>query len=528
MIIKIKIKEKNMKNIETNKKQIDKYTIILTLIMLIGIVTRIIGLGKIPIGINVDEAGTMYDAYTIANYGTDRFGSTYPVYMINYGGGQSALYTYLAAVFIKLFRFNLTVVRLPALLFSILYLIFGFLITKNLKNKKMALLVEFLIVICPWHFMQSRWALDCNLLSSMLLMSIYILTKAVESKSKKKYFLAGIFFGITLYTYALSYIIIPILLLILLGYMLYAKKIKISDIIVLGISLGLLAIPLILSLLVNYGVIEEIRLLFMSILKMWVFRNGEINLSNILHNVVVLIKSMFAFDINDYNAFTIFGTLYYISIPFTIFGFIDSIKNVKKDFKEKNISLDIVMLANFLSVCICNILVEAGINRINAIYISLIYYTALGIMYVSENREKIFKFIIIVYIIIYIAFLTYYFGIYGKENTNLSFNNDAVGVVKYIEKNEKFDGKKINFRLYAIQPYIYTLIGNEMPPQEFMNTAVIQRGVVLAYGRYVFYDNKINDDTIYVIQNDENTKNILKKNGFKVEEYNKNIDILYK
>ena len=77
------------------------------------------------LGINVDEAGTMYDAYTIANYGTDRFGNAYPVYFINYGGGQSALYTYLSAILIKICGFSLTVVRLPALIFSILYMIFA-------------------------------------------------------------------------------------------------------------------------------------------------------------------------------------------------------------------------------------------------------------------------------------------------------------------------------------------------------------------------------------------------------------------
>ena len=261
---------------------------------------------------------------------------------------------------------------------------------------------------------------------------------------------------------------------------------------------------------------------------MWVFRSGEVNLNNILHNIVILIKSMFAFDYNDYNSFPIFGTLYYISIPFALFGFIDSVKNIKKDIKEKKLSLDIIMLANFLSVCVCNILVESGINRINAIYISLIYYTAIGIMYVSENRDKIFKFIIAIYIIFYIAFLAYYFGAYGKENTNLSFNNDAVEVVKYIEGNEKFDRKIINFRVRAIQPYIYTLIGNETSPQEFMSTAVIYGGGVWSYGRYVFYNNTIDDNMIYIVDNDENTKNILLENGFKVEEYSENIDILYK
>lgn len=132
------------------------YWAILVLIMLIGIVTRIIKLGEIPIGINVDEAGIMYDSYCIANYGTDRFDNSYPVYMINYGGGQSALYTYIASIFIKIFGFSLTVVRLPALVFSILYMIFAFLLTKDMKNKKLAIVLEFLIVIVPWHFMRIK------------------------------------------------------------------------------------------------------------------------------------------------------------------------------------------------------------------------------------------------------------------------------------------------------------------------------------------------------------------------------------
>ena len=510
------------------KEKVDKYIIILVTVMLFGIITRVVGLGQIPIGINVDEAGTMYDAYAIANYGTDRFGNIYPVYMINYGGGQSALYTYLAAILIKVFGFSLTVVRIPAFIFSILFMIFGFLLTKEFKDKKLAILVEFLIVICPWHFMQSRWALDCNLLSSMLLISIYILTRAVNKKSKILYFLAGLFFGITLYTYALSYIIIPIILLILFTYMLYIKKIKVSDIIIFGISLGLLAVPLILSVLVNYGIIKEIKLPFVSILKMWTFRATEINFTNIPHNILYLIKSMFTFDIDDYNAFPIFGTLYYISIPFVVIGFIDSIKKIKENIKEKQLSLDIIMTVNFLAVVMCNILIEPGISRMNAIYISLIYYAALGIIYVSGNRKEIFKFIIVIYIVFYIAFLSYYFFVYGKENTNLSFNSEVVGVTEYIEENEGFDEKKVNFRVRAIQPYIYTLIGSKTCPQEFKETAVIDRGAIWSYGRYVFYNNEINDDTIYVIDRDETSKEILVNKGFKVEEYNENIDILYK
>ena len=501
------------------------YYIILIAILLVGIITRVIKFGELPIGFNVDEAGILYDAYCIADYGTDRFNNSYPVYMINFGGGQSALYTYVTAILFKIFGVSLTVARIPALIFSILFMVFGFLITKDFKNKKLAILVEFLIVIAPWHFMQSRWALDCNLMSSMLLMSIYTLIKA---KNKILYFVAGALFGISLYTYALSYIVIPIILLLLLGYMLYVKKIKISDIIVFAVPLAIIATPLILYMLVNMGVLQEIKTPYMSILEMWTFRIGEVNFNNILQNFINMFKCIFAFDINYYNAFPTTGTLYYISIPFAILGFYKSIKNVVQDFKQKKFGLDIVMLINFVAVFICGILIEPGINRINAIYISIIYYTALGILYVSENRKYVLSVIIAVYLILFAAFLYQYFGVYAKQESNSGFNQSAIDVVQYIESNDKFDGKLINPRLRVTQPYIYVLIAKQMTPIEFNENAIIEKPLVYAIDRYIFYNDTISDDVVYLIQDDEEFIQKLISEGFSLEEFEDGISILYK
>lgn len=501
------------------------YYIILIAILLVGIITRVIKFGELPIGLNVDEAGIIYDAYCIEEYGTDRFNNSYPVYMINFGGGQSALYTYVTAILFKIFGVSLTVARTPALIFSILFMVFGFLITKDFKNKKLAILVEFLIVIAPWHFMQSRWALDCNLMSSMLLMSIYTLIKA---KNKILYFIAGVLFGISLYTYALSYIVIPIILLLLLGYMLYIKKIKISDITVFAIPLAIIATPLILYMLVNMGVLQEIKTPYMSILKMWTFRIGEVNFNNIFQNFINMFKCIFAFDMNNYNAFPTTGTLYYISIPFAIFGFYKSIKNVCQDFKQKKFGLDIVMLINFIAVFICGILIVPGINRINAIYISVIYYTALGILYVSENRKYVLGIIITLYLVFYVMFLYQYLGIYGKQESVVGFNKSAIEVVKYIESNDKFDGKLINPRLRVTQPYIYVIIAKQMTPIEFNEKAVIGESLVYAVDRYIFYNDTISDNIVYVIQDDEEFIHKLISKGFSLEEFEDGISILYK
>lgn len=504
----------------------EKNRILLIAILVIGILLRIIAIDKIPIGLNVDEAGMAYDAFSIANYGTDRYGNPYPIYMINYGGGQSALYTYLAAILIKLFGFRITIIRIPAFLFSILYMIMGYFLVKEWKNQKLALLVEFLIVICPWHFMQSRWGLDCNLMSALMLLSIYLLLRA---RSNKGYVLAGISFGITLYSYAVSYLILPAFLILTLGYLCYIRKIKIRNIIALGIPMAIFAIPLILNLLVNKGIIPPIKLEYFSILKLWHYRVNEISIKNIVPNITLL-KTIFSYDYNDFNSFAIFGTLYYISIPFAIIGLIETIKSSIKAIKQKEKSLDVIVLFIFISVLFCLMLLEGqAIYKSNAIYISLIYFIAIGIKRTIQNSKYLIYGIIVLYVLCFLAFQCYYFGVYGKENTNRSFNVDVIEITKYLENYKE---KKIYLRTYAIQPYIYTLLGNQYSPSQFKQNLKSKGGNIATYDKYYFIlPEEIQEDMVYVIKTPECENKALceelRNKNFKEEKYQDNYLIFY-
>lgn len=505
----------------------EKYKIIMIIILIIGVFTRFIAIDKVPIGINVDEAGMAYDAYCIANYGTDRYNNPYPVYMINYGGGQSSLYTYLAAILIKVFGFSLFVIRMPAFIFSIIYIIIAYLLTKKFKNKNFAILVEFLIVISPWHFMQSRWGLDCNLMSALMLLSIYLLLKA---KKTLGYILAGVCFGITLYSYAVSYLIVPLFLIFILIYLLYIKEIKVKNIIILGIPIAILAIPLILNLLVNKDIIKPINLGFISMPHLGYYRGNEISIKNIIPNLS-LIKTIFSCDNNDFNSFYIFGTLYYISIPFCIIGFIDVIKNSIKSIKQKEKTLDIIMLIIFISVFSCLLLFEGqAIYKSNAIYISLIYFIATGVNIVTKNTKYIMYGIIILYLIMFTIFQIYYFGVYGKNNENISFNNDVIEITQYLEK---YENKKIYLRTNAIQPYIYTLLANKLPPSEFKKDFTILGGNVISYNKYIFkLPETITNDTVFAIKipecKNEKLYEELRNKGFKEEIYKEKYIIFYK
>jgi len=234
--------------------------IIAILLFVLIVAILLFRLGEVPCGLHVDEAGLAYDAISLVKSGVDRYLYTHPLYFINFGGGQSALYTYLATIVIKLFGFSITNIRIPAVILS---LVSAFLFSLSIKREKgqiPALISLFLFLVLPFSIMHSRWALECYLLFPMLIISCFFLKLSFDKKRWYLFFIAGIFFGITLYTYAMSYLILPLFLAILFLYAIFTKQIKISNLFAFGIPLFILTVPLLLMLAINNGLIDEIRL----------------------------------------------------------------------------------------------------------------------------------------------------------------------------------------------------------------------------------------------------------------------------
>ena len=88
------------------------------LIILFGILIRVLFLTKIPAGLNCDEASMAYEAFSILNTGHDRNGIFYPVYLLAWGSGQSALMTYLTIPFVKFFGLTVFSIRLAQAIIS--------------------------------------------------------------------------------------------------------------------------------------------------------------------------------------------------------------------------------------------------------------------------------------------------------------------------------------------------------------------------------------------------------------------------
>ena len=104
------------------------YRISISAIVLLAAILRIFRLTRTPDALHFDEASVGYNAWCIAHYGVDRYLNVMPVYVQNLGGGQNPLYTYSAALLLKLFgrgEISLFLVRLPGAIASILVVIYG-------------------------------------------------------------------------------------------------------------------------------------------------------------------------------------------------------------------------------------------------------------------------------------------------------------------------------------------------------------------------------------------------------------------
>lgn len=156
-----------------NKKSIK--SLVMLIILTLFFIMHVFKITQIPNGINIDEMGMAVDAWCIANAGVDRFQNSFPLYLVNYGFGQSTLYCYLVVLFIKIFGFKLWVIRLPAILFSAITLIFGMKIIEyrfpKLEYCKYIFGVFYLIL--PYFTMQSRFGLDCNIMLGMSTLFLY-------------------------------------------------------------------------------------------------------------------------------------------------------------------------------------------------------------------------------------------------------------------------------------------------------------------------------------------------------------------
>lgn len=406
--------------------------------------TRLYHLASLPVGLHVDELGMAYDAYSLSHYGMDRHHVSYPVYLENYGGGQSALYAYLAALLLKVFPYSVTIIRLPAVICGMLCFFASYFLTKDVigdtDKKWIYLLGPMLVTVTPFFMMSERWGLDCNLFLSMATVSLCLLGRAINVKKRIIFFAAGLSFGITLYTYALSYITIPLFVVFVSVYLILIRKDRetLINLVIFVIPIIVLGIPLLVFQMVNMGLISEFDIGPVQFRRLTYYRSGELQLSNVLSNLTVPFKCMYGSDGLSYNAFEEFGPIYLCVVPPLILGIYGTIRDTVKSIKERRVNTVILIPAYFFAAYISLLLpYNPGYSVSNYIFISFVVFSVYGIYMICGKSETGAITIIMCICVCFIIFTDFYFlrqnGVYGYHTL---FDSTKPGdIIRYAEDN---------------------------------------------------------------------------------------------
>ncbi len=195
------------------------------LIFILALILRFWSIQAIPPSINWDEASLGYNAFSILETGKDEWGRVMPLTFEAFGDYKLPGYIYTLIPFIAIFGLSEEAIKLPSIIFGGLSVVFIYLLVLELsKDKKWALLSAILLAISPWHFFLSRIALEANLALSFFIIGLYLLVKGLK---KQPYLLASsLMFGLAIFTYNSARIFVP---LFLFGFLiLYWKQIKLT------------------------------------------------------------------------------------------------------------------------------------------------------------------------------------------------------------------------------------------------------------------------------------------------------------
>lgn len=451
-------------------------------LVLLGALLRLVYLGSVPGGVFQDESIVAWNAYALFHEGIDSAGHAWPVYMADWGDGHSALYVWLSIPMIALGggHINTYLCRLPQAITAILSLVCVYGLMKRLFNRRFALWALFLLAICPWHIIMSRWGLDVDLVPGFLIFSLYFFVRGLENE--KFLLLSGLCYGLSLHCYAVIWPIVPIMLALQILYGLCHKKLRINRwSIGATLILFVIALPLILFVLVNMGYLPEISLPFLTIPQMGGYRGSEIalSLSEMYTNLRTAVRLFIRQDTGaPYDFLLPWGLFYDIGRVFIVIGAVILTVRTVRSLIRREYSHDYWIFVQLLGGGITCLLVTAKLHQINAIFLPLVLCEAYGVYYtlraIWQRRVRlgqILQYVLIaVYLVCLVLFQKDYYTEY-RELTDTYFIKELKNCLDYAyEQCEATGLDTISVEKGAQWPRL--LMYTETLPSVYLDTVV--------------------------------------------------------
>ncbi len=439
-------------------------------------VTRLWQLDRLPYGMHMDEAGMAYDAVSLANYGVDRWLKSWPVYLNNFGVGQSSLYAFLCAGLFKLFGYSIWLVRLPAVCFSLLTLVFGAKLAGRIWNNHPvpSMLTGALVVFCPYFVMAGRFGLDCNLMLGASTVFLYFFLSALQTEKTWRYLTAGIAGGILLYTYILSYLILPLFLLLSFAYVLAVHRFSLKKWICMGIPMGILAFPLIWVQIINLCGLEEAHLGIFTITRLMGYRVAEIGWFR-WEYLISALRHTFVGDSYLFDSIPGIWNLYGVTAVLAAIGFFHAVAEIFRRKDGRAFSPIVLPLMWFAAMLFVESHIDNSTYTINGIFLVTALLAVEGSCVLcrglqSRKRTAGFASVVMlalcgIYAICFLRFgVFYYSGRYTRNTYPLEyFGIPFPEGAAFLEGDDVLRDKLT----YVSEVGIFYAVGTQISPYEF-------------------------------------------------------------
>ncbi len=491
-----------------------KENLLIFLVLLLSLIIRVYGIGKIPPSLNWDEVSIAYNAYSILKTGRDEWGEFLPLHFRSFGEYKLPVQIYASIPAIYVFGLNEFGVRITPAVYGVLTVFLLYLLVQELfKRNEISLISAFLLAVSPWHIQLTRGSFESSFSLFWFLLGLLLLYKGF--KNKKLILFSMVPFAISVYTYNTARVFVPMFLFVyyLLNLKFFLKNIKyfiFSTLIFVVLMIPLIPFVLsgeasarykLVSITDDAGLIPRIE--------------ERRNNSNLPEIVTKLIHNRYTyntyyFSLNYLSHFTpdfLFisgaghrqhhvqgvGQLYWIQAPFLIYGLYLLLKK-----KEENLKMVIPwMLLAYVPVSMTNDSIPNALRTLISVPTYQIL-TAYGMFYffsiLKNRRVKILAVLlsILMFVINFGIYLNNYFVKY-PVNYSRDWQYGYKEVVDYIKENQdKYD--LIVFSRHYGEPHIFTLFYLNYDPQKFQNSSNLERFEtydwvrVLRFDKYYFPD----------------------------------------
>lgn len=476
------------------------YAVAVAAVFALAVVVRVYRFGGVPSGMNQDGAMAAVDAHALADYGTDRFGMWMPAYFTAWGYGQmSVLMSWLMVPFIKLFGLSVVTSRLPMLLASLagIWVLYRF--TERLFGRTAALITLLFLAVNPWHIMQSRWALECNLLPHFLLFSVYFLYRGVEKRAYL--YISMVFFALTMYTYGIAFFSVPLLMLALCVYLLVKKRIKPWEAGAAAAVYFAIAWPIFAVVVINTFKLQTLYTPFVTV----PFFPDSIRtndlvvyspdfIGQLLHNVRSFVD-MALLERGDFSWSFVpgYGHMYLFTLPFTLLGLWAFARRRRLAAEaeggeaapaplpmaeEPSAASGRFFLAAWLCAALFTGLMVNGVNtnRINIIFYPMCVLASLGILYAVTRTARGGRLAVAVSLAFALGFAGFTSAYFGEHSQVLA-RDFCSGLPEAIEYADAQDADYVYVTSYTRDENaftcseIYTLFAADIDAKYFQGKA---------------------------------------------------------